>query len=317
MSNLVIVAIPSEDDYVHKISSEKVPHCTLLFLGDVEGKPVLKIQQFLEHAVKILELGPFGLEVDYRDTLGEDKADVLFFRKDPWCLKRIADFRAQLLKNTPIKSAYDSVTQFPEWQPHLTLGYPETPAKEDKRDYPGIRWVEFDRVALWYGDYEGPEFRLEYNYDLAEVAMGSTADAGAQFLEHFGVKGMRWGHRNGVAPSAKPVTVDSVVNAGLSSKTKIKAAGGESHPASDDAVKVAGARQKLKKSGPAALSNSELQQVATRLNLERQVKMLDAETASSGKKFVRGLLGNTSKQQGQRVFNEFATQQVDRHVLKK
>ena len=34
MSNLVIVAIPDENDRVWKVSSEKIPHMTLLFLGD-------------------------------------------------------------------------------------------------------------------------------------------------------------------------------------------------------------------------------------------------------------------------------------------
>ncbi len=78
MNNLVIVAIPAEDDYVHKISSEKVPHCTLLFLGEAINPNLLRIAQFLQHAVTITELGPFGLDVDYRGVLGEDKADVLF-----------------------------------------------------------------------------------------------------------------------------------------------------------------------------------------------------------------------------------------------
>lgn len=277
MANLVIVAIPAEDDYVWKLSSEKVPHCTLVFMGDAaSNQNVLKIQQFLEHAVNILELGPFGLEVDHRGELGPDNADVLFFRKD-WSGKRLAEFRGQLLKNEPIRNAYESAPQhdlYPDgWTPHLTMGYPRTPAREDKRDFPGIRWVEFDRVALWYGNYEGPEYRLQYSYDLAEVGM--SAQAGEEFISHHGVKGMRWGQRKDrAAPAALSATAESIVKNPKNRKTSIKTAGGQNHPATEDAINAALAKQKLKKSGHHALTNAELQELATRLNLEQQVTSL-------------------------------------------
>lgn len=276
MANLVIVAIPNEDDYVWKLSSEQVPHCTLLFLGEALTNPnVVKIQQFLEHAVNILELGPFGLSVDYRGTLGADDADVLFFRND-WALKRLAEFRGQLLKNEPIRNAYESTPQFAdypdEWVPHLTMGYPATPARADTRDFPGIRWVEFDRIALWFGNYEGPEFRLQYNYDLAEVGM--SVEAGKEFVAHYGVKGMKWGQRKSRSGTPRAAEAHSVVTRAASSKTKIKTAGGHNHPATEDAIKAALAQQKLRKSGHHALSNKELQDLANRLNLEQQVSSL-------------------------------------------
>lgn len=297
MSNLVIVAIPEEDDYVHKLSSEKVAHCTLLFLGDIEGKPVLRIAEFLQHAVNILEQGPFGLEVDHRGTLGPDDADVLFFKKN-WGCKRIAEFRGQLLKNTDIRNAYDSTEQFPEWLPHLTLGYPKAPAKEDKRDYPGVRWVEFNRIALWFGDFEGPEFRLEYNYDLAEVSM--SAERGKEFLSHYGIKGMRWGVRR-----SAEVTAVSRPDAGvLRRRTKVDTKGGQAHEATPDAIKAAVQKQKLKKSGAAALSNQELRELATRLQLENQVQVL---ASSKGKAFVKKEFENQSRQQAQKGIKKGAT----------
>lgn len=191
MSNVVIVAIPRQDDYVWKISSEKKPHMTLCFLGD--SAPLLPIFEFVSHAVETMRFGPFGLDVDFRGVLGPDEADVLFFRKD-WSIKKIAEFRTQLLKDNTIRKAYESVTQYPMWTPHLTLGYPETPANEDNRDYPGIQWVEFDKIAVWDGDFEGPEIQLEHNFDDAmEVSM--SVQAGEEFIRHYGVKGMKWGQR--------------------------------------------------------------------------------------------------------------------------
>jgi 2'-5' RNA ligase len=129
--NLVIVAIPEEQDKVWKISSEKVPHLTLLFLGDSDSNPhVEDIVLFVEHAVEICQHGPFYLDVDRRGTLGPDNADVVFFSTRSWNLKWIKQFRSQLLQNENIRTAYDAADQYDEWQPHLTMGYPVTPAKK-------------------------------------------------------------------------------------------------------------------------------------------------------------------------------------------
>lgn len=283
MANLVIVAIPAEDDYIWQLSSEQKPHMTICFLGDVVGKPVMKISDFLEHAVNILEFGPFGLEVDYRGTLGPDQADVLFFRKG-WSLRRVAEFRDQILKDNNIRAAYESAPQhdlYPDgWTPHLTMGYPGAPAREDKRDFPGTRWIEFDKIALWYGNYEGTEWRLTYdNYDLAEVAM--SAQAGREFISHHGVKGMKWGQRKGRTPAPVSAQAMSIVKNPKNTKTKIKAVGGHNHPATADAIKAAVSAQKLKKSGHHALTNQELQDLASRLNLEQQVSSLISKRPKS------------------------------------
>lgn len=180
-NTVVIAAIPAEDDYVWKISSEKVPHLTLLYLGEMEmGPKIAQIAEFLEHAAST-SLNRFGLDVDRRGELGDDKADVLFFSKG-WSTKHVEEFRSYLLNNQAIYEAYSSTTQFPKWTPHLTLGYPETPAKPVERDF-GINWVNFDRIALWVGDYEGPEFRLKNDYDM-EVAMSSdTVERGRRAAE--------------------------------------------------------------------------------------------------------------------------------------
>lgn len=209
-SNLVVVALPADDDRVWQISSEKKPHLTLLFLGDESQVSNLEqIVQFVEHAANTT-MRRFYLPVDRRGELGADQADVLFFRTRGYDFKAIRDFRATLLKDPNIKTAYDSATQFEgPWQPHLTLGYPATPANKFPDDQVASFYdVNFDRIAVWTGDFEGPEFRLkDYwdDFDLEElpvdVAMStiSTNDArvaaGLAALEHVGVKGMKWGVR--------------------------------------------------------------------------------------------------------------------------
>jgi len=199
MSSVIIVALPRKDDYVNRISGEKiVPHMTLLFLGDDVSKikNINKIIDFVGHAANT-SLCRFGLEVKRRETIGEDKADVLTFSKQKWSgFEAINNYRSYLLKEPNTKTAYDSVEQFPEWIPHLTLGYPETPAKPDERDYPGINYVEFDRIAVWFKENDGTEFELKVNDAYEEMAMSSTGkNVVEDILSHFGTKGMKWGVR--------------------------------------------------------------------------------------------------------------------------
>lgn len=196
-TTLVVVAIPKQDDHVWDISSEKVPHMTLLFLGDVDWSEaeISRTAGFIEHASSMFTR--FGLTVDKRGTLGEDKADVLFFEKG-WSFKRVDSFRQTLLANNNIKAAWQKAPQFEEWTPHLTLGFPETPAHEETRDWP-IGWVEFDRIALWTGDSDGPTFELPTEQDMAleMSAQDQAAEVVERILSHHGVKGMKWGVRKG------------------------------------------------------------------------------------------------------------------------
>lgn len=194
MSNLVIVAIPDENDHVWKISSEKVPHLTLLFLGDIaQVSNPNKIVDFVEHAANTT-LKRFYLSVDRRGELGADQADVLFFKKSYEC-RAIRDFRAALLKDNNIRTAYDSTTQREgPWIPHLTLGYPATPAKPDDRDY-GIYSVEFTKISVWVNDYDGPEWVLKDYWDEYDTLDAVPMDVAMSDIQHHGVKGQRWGVR--------------------------------------------------------------------------------------------------------------------------
>lgn len=259
VTSYVVVAIPSENDYVRKISSEKVPHLTLLYL-DAHLDDVGRVEEYIRHVVDT-SLNKFWLDVDRRGELGDQNADVLFFGK--YGIKRLEEFRRFLLQDPDILRAYNSVEQYPQWTPHLTLGYPETPAKEDKREYPGIRMVDFDRIALWTGDYEGVEFPLKEVGGPESFEMSIAK--GEDFLEHFGVKGMHWGVRKVQSIRQHPL---------------VKAIS-----PSEDHNKAEAIRLKAKFVGPRTLSNRELQHVIKRLDLE--VKFKDLKTV----KHKQSLLG--------------------------
>ena len=281
MANLVIVAIPSENDRVWDISSEKVPHMTLLFLGEMPVQNFANIANFVGHAARQMSY-KFGLEVDRRGKLGEDDADVLFFSKAKWGgYEDIATFRASLLQNDSISSAYHSVEQFPEWIPHLTLGHPETPARPEEDGRSSFYYVNFDRIALWFNDYDGFEFPLKDRY-LEEVMMSddrvSLGEEATSRLLHYGVKGMKWGVRRKRSASSR-VTVTNRKNLGL------KAVGGAGRGPSADAKRAKVSGQIAKKSGYQALSNKELKAYIARMDLEKK-----AQTIDRGNSFVSAFL---------------------------
>ena len=138
------------------------------------------------------------------------------------------------------------------------------------------------------------------NAEIGASSMQQSSELVEEFLEHYGVKGMRWGVRK---DRSTPVTTEAVINRGLSRKTKVKAKGGQGQDASSDAIKAAIQKQKLKKSGTAALSNQELRELQTRLQLEQSVKQL---AAPAGKKFVAKTLRVQGEQQVQREVSRLA-----------
>lgn len=92
--------------------------------------------------------------------------------------------------------------------------------------------------------------------------------------KHFGVPGMRWGVRRSREQRA-------------ADRARI----------SEDAAKVQEHRGTIKTSGTKALTNKELQEVVTRMNLEQQYGRLSAAQMSKGRKFAVALLGDVAKKQ--------------------
>lgn len=287
MAQLVIVAIPAAEDDVWKVSSEKVPHMTFLFLGDAMSNP--NVTKIAESVKKMSEsLSPFNLRVDHRGVMGKDDADVLYFAKDiPW---RVQDFQSMLLGDVNIRSAYNSLPQHTDWVPHLTLGYPDTPANADSWDSETSQYVQFDKVAVWFGDYEGmevPLFESSSNNTMSDSPSYAWSHNVENVLAHHGVKGQKWGVRRARGASAVTVTQKG---------RKLKSTGGEGRKPSKDAVKAKELGQVRKKSGVHALSNEELQAYQKRLNLEQSVKQLETRQPGA-KNFVKRTLTRQGDQQ--------------------
>lgn len=141
-TSVVLVALPAATDPISAASSEDQAHMTLLFFGetvDVDAKALeVAIAEFVDSG----EVGVITDKVSGYAMLGDDKADVVLFDA-----KNLAALRSGLMQQDTIEMAHSAVEQFPTWIPHVTLGYPETPATSA---YTGES-VTFDRIALWYG----------------------------------------------------------------------------------------------------------------------------------------------------------------------
>lgn len=104
----------------------------------------------------------------------------------------------------------------------------------------------------------------------ADGSEKSTVQHGQEFIEHFGVKGMRWGTR-------RPGT------------------GTPSTHVSADHLRAQGVNHLIKQHGVKAASNDDLQTIITRLNLEQQHARLVATPSrvDKGHNFVKKALGIT------------------------
>lgn len=107
-----------------------------------------------------------------------------------------------------------------------------------------------------------------------------------EYLAHYGVKGMRWGVRRS---RQADVTIKT------KRKNKAKAKGGEGLPLHKDAATKVTIKQIKKKSGINALSDDDLRAYANRLQLEANVKRLEAEQ-KPGRAFVKSFLQQKGKQ---------------------
>ena len=159
----LIVLLPAKTDPIVAASSEPA-HVTTIWMGEMADLSV-DVEE-LEQAVRLYAEdldGPVVVPVSQRGTLGNDDADVVFLA----VTDSLTALRDGLLANEPIQTAYAAAEQFPEWQAHITLGYPERPARAD---YAGDS-VTFDRIGLWLGGEH-------YDYPMGGTVPDTiTADA--------------------------------------------------------------------------------------------------------------------------------------------
>lgn len=123
-------------------------------------------------------------------------------------------------------------------------------------------------------------------------------------LSHHGIKGMRWGVRR---------KLDSGGSSG--------SPGGAPHlPTSEDAARAAEAQRKVKSGGTKVLNTKELQDMVTRMNLERQYSQILAQKPSTfqrGHETVKKILavGKTA-QEAYQLYNSPMVKDLSKLLMK-
>lgn len=115
-----------------------------------------------------------------------------------------------------------------------------------------------------------------------------------EFLEHYGVKGMKWGVVRETLQ--RDTTAQPATAAQKRPGTRVTASGGKNLPATEEALTAAKIRQTARKSRTDALSNAELQAAIRRMQLEQDFARLTAPRQSKGKKFLKSMLGDVGKE---------------------
>jgi hypothetical protein len=182
-TGVVIVALPAADDPVVAASSEDIAHMTLVWLGDAAQLPntgitVDDLKANLTSWASTID-GPLTEGVSGSATLGADGASVVLVDAHS-----IAQIRNGMVDELPedvgvppkgmgaIAQVHSQTEQFPTWLPHVTLGYPETPALAE---YAGTE-ITFDRLALWVGD-DRTEYPMGQNLTAAAIVTEPPVEA--------------------------------------------------------------------------------------------------------------------------------------------
>lgn len=142
-TGLVLVLTPTDGDPTIAASSEPA-HLTVAYMGEAASYSEDQLAAIVEEVAAFAAAldGPVVVPVAERGTLGEDSADVVLLEGTD----SLVALRDGLIEASPaIKAAMETVEQFPEWTPHVTLGYPESPALGEY----DADAVTFDRLSLW------------------------------------------------------------------------------------------------------------------------------------------------------------------------
>lgn len=139
----LVALLPAEGDEVNAASSEDIAHVTFIWFGE-PGEAFDADEIAFDLRIYAEATTPITVPVRERGVLGDDEADVLFLEPT----ESLMALRDGLMAHPEVQAAHDAVEQYPEWTPHVTLGYPETPALAE---YDGDQ-ITFDRFALWIGN---------------------------------------------------------------------------------------------------------------------------------------------------------------------
>lgn len=147
----------------------------------------------------------------------------------------------------------------------------------------------------------------------------SKMDMSPDELVHFGIPGMKWGVRKASSSSSAPSgSTEVVVTSKRGKKTTLQAKGGARHGPAQEAIDTIAAIQKSKASGLVTLSNKEIKDAVTRMNLEQQYIKLTGIDKTRGQQFIAKFLKIAGNKQVQKIAKDvWSSDQIAAALAKK
>lgn len=245
-----------------------------------------EIDEFLEHfGVKGMHWGVrrravSTAEHQTRAKSHEEKA-VAFAKAAAHTEKEITDLRTNGVKSAPFKRVYGehahAETDMEFWRKNG-----QSKARALMQTDNNLRMLHNYYVS---SANRHSKKAAKIHVRLATAEHSDMYDDVDDFLEHFGVKGMRWGvrrRRPGASSSSRP-----------------------SGPVSSDAARAARLQTRVSQHGTKSLTNAELQTLVTRLNLETQHGRLDPKKVNAGQAFVIDVGKNIVKQEAANLVSQY------------
>jgi hypothetical protein len=128
---------------------------------------------------------------------------------------------------------------------------------------------------------------MDFSNELEQSDLSMIDEVFGETLSHYGIPGMKWGHRKSRGPSVSAPSGPEPVTIKQNRKGNLETAGGRGHNPSEDALSAVALRQKAHASGTHSLSNHELSQLVARMNLESNYqKAIVAGTIPKKKNFL-------------------------------
>lgn len=160
-----IMAIPAKGDLVHSIGPND-KHATILYFGDrdkhEDPERMESSKELLQEALAATaaDQEPFTATVTGIESLGDGDPPAQVWMLDSPDLQRL--FNKILKINQEVQILYDGAdaTRYPEYTPHVTIGYgsPEIGTEkglvsdDELSEAAAVSDISFDRLSLWWGN---------------------------------------------------------------------------------------------------------------------------------------------------------------------
>lgn len=182
----VVVAIPRDLDPIRLVGDED-KHATLLYFGETATLPDGAKEAILKSLAQVANIFEcFGENIIGIQRLGPDVPPALVAMLSNG---QLGNIRNTLLIDSKISEYLQNATQYPDYTPHVTLGYPDYAGEDQLRQLAQTLYrVRFDRLALWWNgeqtEFDLTSFENSYPTESENALAQSEFSSVRSYLSH-------------------------------------------------------------------------------------------------------------------------------------